>query len=39
MKTELLEKKNKLRKFLFNKRRELYSSTPQIFDEMLFEKL
>ena len=39
MKTKLLEKKKKLRKFLFTKRRKLYSSTPKIFDEMLFEKL
>ena len=37
MKTKLLEKKKKLRKFLFTKRRKLYSSTPKIFDEMLFE--
>ena len=39
MKSELLEKKNKLRKFFFNKRRKLFSSTYEIFDEMLFEKL
>ena len=39
MKSELLEKKNKLRKFFFNERKKLFSSTYEIFDEALFEKL